>query len=118
MLETGDCFFLTLAFKDCFLNSTSPQTRRRYVTQFFRDISALDAVANIDFGKINGREHYRAVVLVDYIDFHFWKYGNLDFRICKCKDIDSERLSTYVAKLTNYAIKVTTKRSNIIYLLK
>lgn len=114
MLLNNNCIFLTLTFTDRVLSNTSDATRRRYVTRVLKDMSS-DYVANIDFGLKNGREHYHAIVVSNSVDHSIWKYGNLDFRRCCCGDNDIIRMSKYINKLTNHAIKKTTKRNAIIY---
>lgn len=140
ILTTSDTvIFLTLTFTDDALAKTSPDTRRQYVRRYLGQFG-FDFVANIDFGAKNGREHYHAVV-GGKIDLKPWteKMGGTNVRIVKAPEftqkrvpkryqglpqeeiekrmaIDDEKaLSKYVAKLTNHAIKETTKRSCCIY---
>lgn len=131
--------FITLTFCDKILQNSTPTTRRRYVTRYLKSQSKY-YVANIDFGEKNGREHYHAVVL-GRINLDPWKkyghifaesvgnrkeltrknvpnrYKSLDEKTQKALMLrDTEKkLAKYVAKLTNHAIKETTKRSVIIY---
>ena len=70
-------------------------------------------VANIDFGKNTEREHYHALVLVDRIN-DTWDYGFTWFERVHRSD-SAATLAKYVSKLTNHAIKETTKRSCYIY---
>lgn len=107
------CLFLTITFNNDTLGVTSAQTRRKYVTLFLK--SYCDCyVANIDFGKKNGREHYHAVVLpYTKINFNDWKYGCINFEYIHTPN--SRALAKYTAKLTNHAIKETTKRCATIY---
>ena len=75
-------------------------------------------VANIDYGSKNKREHYHALINCDKVDFKSWrKYGNINAKRVRNKDIESDKtkLSKYIAKLSNHAIKETTKRSCLIY---
>lgn len=119
-----DCLFLTLTFKNEVLSSTSPKSRRDYVSRFLKQ-SGVPYVANIDFGAKNGREHYHAILCTDKIDYHLWKYGLIngikirnDIKTDEYGVLTSEtveRLARYVAKLTNHAIKESTKRCSIIY---
>lgn len=117
MMVLGSCSFLTLTFTDDVLNSTSEETRRRYVSRFLKSIST-DYVANIDWGKQNGREHYHAVVLGTDFEMVGWdKYG---FSNCKKVAINddttnSSRMSKYIYKLSNHATKLSTQRKKIIY---
>lgn len=115
LISYNTSFFLTLTFTNHYLESTDSFTRRRYVSRFLKSISN-DYVANIDFGKKKGREHYHAIVNCDYINSKLWKYGNLDFELINNTDsLSSEKLSKYISKLTNHAIKETCKRNHIIY---
>lgn len=131
--------FITLTFSDKTLQNSTPETRRRYVTRYLKSQSKY-YVANKDFGEKNGREHYHAVVL-GRVDLSGWqKYGHIlaeavgnrkeltrknvpkrykeldaqTQRACMIRDTE-KKLSKYVSKLTNHAIKKTTKRSAVIY---
>ena len=117
MMVLGSCSFLTLTFKDDVLNSTSEETRRRYVSRFLKSIST-DYVANIDWGKQNGREHYHAVISGIDFDMSDWdQYGFSDSRTIGRKDdkCTSSKISKYLYKLSNHAKKETTRRKKIIY---
>lgn len=132
--------FLTLTFKDDVFETTTDTTRRRYVQRLLTD-TGYPYVGNIDFGAKNGREHYHAVV-GGYVDFTEWTkhYGfafsefvkypfeemrffipnkykdlSLDEAIERTKADSEKRLSKYISKLTNHAIKETTKRNVCIY---
>ena len=113
-LEDGNCVFLTLTFNPDTLDNTSADTRRQYVRRYLNSLNA-PYVANIDFGKKNGREHYHAVVRVNRVDFKGWhKYGAINGEdIHHAYDIG--KLSNYITKLTRHAIKETTKRSVVLY---
>lgn len=116
MLESSqNCVFLTLTFTDDVLATTTPQTRRKYVSRFLND-HATEYIANIDFGGKNGREHYHAVCN-SRVNPKDWEYGNLDVKIVRYNPDkpDATRLAKYVCKLTNHAIKETTKRCALIY---
>lgn len=129
--------FLTLTFSDETLERTSADTRRRYVRRYLA-FYGVPYVANIDFGAKNGREHYHAVIGCP-VDLDFWN-AKCGFALSECitpnrwKTVPKKyanlspaeqsermhydtlvRLSKYVAKLTNHAIKETTKRSAVIY---
>ena len=114
LLESGTCYFLTLTFSDDTLSETSRQTRRKYVTLFLKSISEK-YVANIDFGEQNGREHYHAVVLADKVSLSDWEqYGFGNAKKVR-KKTDNVALGKYIGKLTNHAIKATTKGNRAIY---
>ncbi len=130
--------FITLTFNDETLAKTSPETRRKYVQRYLTELKC-DYVANIDFGAKNGREHYHAVVGGIANESKWMKYGFFnrlwvkigDERLRKVpkryealsaeeiekrmQEDNEKRLAKYVAKLTNHAIKETTKRSVIMY---
>lgn len=114
LLEHGQCYFLTFTFNNATLENTSPDTRRRYVRRFLSNVSD-GYVANIDFGKDFEREHYHAVVLVDHIDMTPWDIHGFSLAKPVRQVEDSTALSKYIAKLTNHAIKETTKGSRVIY---
>ena len=113
----GSCSFLTLTFTDAVLSNTTEETRRRYVSRFLKSIST-DYVANIDWGKQNGREHYHAVVFGTDFEMSGWdKYGFSDCRTIgrKNDDTTSKKISKYIYKLSNHATKETTRCKKIIY---
>ena len=117
MMVLGSCSFLTLTFTDAVLSNTTEETRRRYVSRFLKSIST-DYVANIDWGKQNGREHYHAVISGIDFDMSDWdKYGFSDRRTIGRKDDEctSSKISKYIYKLSNHATKETTRRKKIIY---
>lgn len=131
--------FLTLTFSDKILQNSTPQDRRRYVKRYLKSQSDY-YIANLDFGELNGREHYHAVILGN-VDLEPWrKFGAINVQNVgnrkeltrkkvpkRYRDLDEKtantlmrrdtekKLSKYVAKLTNHAIKETTKRSAIMY---
>lgn len=119
------CLFLTLTFTDKTLDNTSKDTRRRYVINYLKSFDSY-YIANIDFGRKNEREHYHAIICSDKIDYSSWhKYGAIkgekvrnnlsidDFGVISNES--NERIAKYINKLTNHAIKETTKANRIIY---
>lgn len=114
MFDKGNVVFLTLTFTDEVLQNTIPQSRRDYVRKFLKSISN-DYVGNIDFGAKNGREHYHAVLLTDVEDFSSWTYGFYKAERVRKDGLDALRVAKYISKLTNHAIKNTTKRNALIY---
>lgn len=116
MLTTSpECVFVTLTFRDDVLASTSSETRRQYVRKWLKQYGTL-YVANIDYGGQHGREHYHAVINAR-VSPKTWKYGILNCESVKYtpNDKTSLKLAKYVSKLTNHAIKETTKRCALIY---
>lgn len=117
MLKNGNCIFITLTFNDDCLKNTNEKQRRTFVSRYLKTFNSM-YIANIDFGKENNREHYHAIIQSDNIDLSEWrKHGNINVERIRNRDIDKDciRLSKYVAKLSNHAIKETTKRSTLIY---
>lgn len=112
-IEDGKCCFLTLTFRDEILDKTSPETRRKYISRFLKSFG-VPYVANKDFGKDFGREHYHAVIKTARIDMQSYDYGFI-FAETIHQTKDNVKLAKYIAKLTNHAIKETTKRSVLLY---
>lgn len=115
-LKSGECLFVTLTFTDEVLEKTSADTRRQYVRKFLKENSDR-YVANIDFGEKNGREHYHAVIQCDKLNLDSWrnKCGNLKVEKIRVDEKAPERIGKYISKLTNHAIKETTRRNALIY---
>lgn len=114
-LLKGQCIWLTLTFSEEVLKSTSVETRRKYVSRYLKSQSDY-YLANIDFGKRNEREHYHAIVVSDFLYTEGWKDYGFTWTERIKNHIDCEKkLAKYVSKLTNHAIKETTKRQCYIY---
>lgn len=115
MITSGSCIFLTLTFTDKVLDSTSQETRKRYIKRALKTMSDT-YIANIDYGSKKEREHYHAIVLADRVDHNTWKYGNIDFERVRVEQEDSPvKIAKYITKLTNHAIKETVKQNRLIY---
>lgn len=112
-IEDGKCCFLTLTFRDEILKKTTPETRRTYIRKFLKSFG-VPYVANKDFGKDFGREHYHAVIKTARIDMQSYDYGFI-FAETIHQTKNNVKLAKYIAKLTNHAIKETTKRSVLLY---
>lgn len=112
---SNKALFLTLTFSDDTIARTTIPTRRRYVSRYLKSQSAF-YIANIDFGARNGREHYHAVVVGQSIDYNAWhSLGAIKgLKIAPTRN-DTTRVSKYVAKLSNHAIKETTRSVRLIY---
>ena len=110
----GNAIFLTLTFTDEVLQNTSFETRRRYVARYLKD-NSTKYVANVDFGGLKGREHYHAVVdrNISFKDWH--KYGAIKAERVNIKYVDSVRVSKYIVKLTNHALKIKDNVPRLIY---
>ena len=113
MLSSGTCLFLTFTFTNDVLKRTKMDTRRQKVRRFLSAYSNT-YIANIDFGKKNGREHYHALILLEEIDYRAYSYGALNGQRVRSTN-DFERLAKYISKLTNHAIKNTSRGFKIVY---
>lgn len=115
MLSKGDCIFVTMTFTDDVLNSTDTKQRRVIVSRYLKTFKCV-YIANIDFGAKNHREHYHAIIQSSSIDLSLWrKFGNINVERIKCLNACETKLAKYISKLSNHAIKETTKRSSLIY---
>lgn len=116
MLCKGQCIFLTMTFTDYDLSHSTFEDRRRWVRRYLKSQSDY-YIANLDFGEKNGREHYHAVILADQVDYNAWnqKHGNINGKKIHAGVDDAKRLSKYVSKLTNHAIKNTAASNRVIY---
>ena len=113
MISQGDAFFLTLTFTDVVLAATSEQTRRRYVARYLKQISSF-YVANIDYGKDFGREHYHAVINIPDKRTK-WIYGYSLARKIRHREVDNTRTSKYMSKISNHALKDSGRFKRLIY---
>ena len=113
MLESGNCIFLTFTFTDEVLAKTNEDTRRQKVRRYLSSYNC-EYVANIDFGKKNGREHYHALIQCNNVDYNAFDYGALNGERVRSTN-DFAKLAKYISKLTNHAIKDTAKGSRLIY---
>lgn len=117
IITTSRSLFLTLTFNDNTLNETTEKERRILVSRYLKKHNAK-YVGNIDFGSKNHREHYHAVIGCETVNCDLWhKYGAIKVEKVRLKDFESDntKISKYIAKLTNHAIKETTRRSALIY---
>lgn len=111
---SGSAWFITITFNPETLSKTNEKTRRVYVSRWLKSLSPF-YVANIDYGKTKGREHYHAVITSDQRPPKTWSYGFIDILKVKTTETDTKRISKYISKLTNHAIKNTTRSKRIIY---
>lgn len=110
--EQDHCFFVTFTFRDDVLSSTSERTRHRYVADYLGK-HCRDYVANVDYGRKTGREHYHAVVSFNNIlpPKEEWPYGFFKYKpINKGVEYSHSKITAYIVKLVNHAGKVDTGR--------
>ena len=113
-VASGKAWFITITFSPETLAKTNEKTRRVYVSRWLKSLTPF-YVANIDYGKNKGREHYHAVITSDQRPPKSWSYGFVDILKVATTETDTKRISKYISKLTNHAIKNTTKSKRIIY---
>lgn len=115
IMDLGTCIFFTLTFTDEVLSSTTEKQRRRYVQMFCKRNSNM-YIANIDFGKQKGREHYHGIMLCsDPSIVEKWEYGYSNAKIVHDNKEDTDRLSRYILKIANHFVKESVKRNYVIY---
>lgn len=111
MIMQNDALFLTFTFTDDVLASTTFEKRKRYIKDWLSKLNC-HYVANLDYGKKNGREHYHAVVGISSVDFGSYSLGSLN-GIKIRQGSNSIALSRYIVKLTSHCLKNTAR--TIIY---
>ena len=118
IIAEKESLFLTLTFNDDTLSKTTPEERRTLVSRYLKEHNAK-YVANVDYGAKNHREHYHAIIGTSKVNYKRWlKNGTVNFehiRLKKDLENDTIKLSKYISKLTNHAIKETTKRCALLY---
>lgn len=116
MLLSGSCIFLTLTFDDVSLNTTTAKERRVAVSRYLKQYKCK-YIANIDFGGVGNREHYHAIINTNKVDYSLWRYGSINGERIRNRNINCDRfkLAKYICKLSNHAIKETTRRCSLIY---
>ena len=102
-LLQSDCLFLSMTFTDKFLEDNKKyETRRRKVREYLNSLGC-HYIANIDFGKLTGREHYHAIVQIDQVNHKDYKFGNLDFE--RITVANEAKLAHYINKLVIHSVK-------------
>lgn len=130
MLSEYECTFLTLTFSDAYLLNSTPQARRLAIQRFLNSLECC-YIGNVDFGnddiyvsdkgdvrKGTKREHYHAIVARPITIDDRKRYKTLGYGSLCAKSIlvpNAKALSKYVSKLTNHAVKETTKRCALLY---
>lgn len=113
-------YLVSLTFTDECLNSTKAETRERYVKDYLNQVS-VDYFACIDFGKVDKREHYHAIIVTDEPTYSFkpkrqefwkflddkaeWKHGFYSLRLMYSAEKDIYKTMNYALKASDYAFK-------------
>lgn len=115
LLSEGECLFLTLTFSESVLHNTDTKQRRALVKDYLNALSC-DYIANIDFGKVNEREHYHAVVSCGKVDYTLWhKNGAIRGEKVRLKGKSGDNIARYIDKLSLHALKDTTYRNRMLF---
>lgn len=113
MLSKGECLWLTFTFDDKKIHGIDDERQLYYVKKWLRKWT-LEYVLNVDYGVKNGRKHYHAIALVDKIvDYTDYEIGALNGS--KINNKNYQALGNYIIKLTNHALKNSTKFEKIIF---
>lgn len=118
-LLSKPAIFLTINFNDNYLNNTKKETRRQHITRYLNSFG-VPYVANIDFGKKNEREHYHAIIQLETIptgkncEWVIKNRGCIYAERVRSEN-DYKKLSEYILKFTNHALKTSTRSCNCIY---
>lgn len=109
MIESEkNVYFLTFTFNDenLPLNDTQKILSGNTLHDFMIDNNVLMYVANVDYGKKNGRFHWHAVALSENPFSHeFWTMGTVNFKKVPKTSIPL-KLTRYIIKLKRHATKV------------
>ena len=112
-------YLVSLTFTDDVLNSTSAETRKKYIQRFLND-NTVDFFACADFGEEMGREHYHAICRISnkqfvpylrgktifYEVYPFdYPYGFISIREISLNPQDAEKSLFYAFKSSLYAFK-------------
>jgi hypothetical protein len=110
MIENqSNVYFLTFTFNDknLPLNDTQKIKSGNTLHDFMMNNGVSMYVANIDYGKENGRFHWHAVALSENPFSHeFWKMGAVNFKKVPKSSIPL-KLTRYLIKLKRHATKIT-----------
>lgn len=122
-LASYDLIFLTMTFTDDDLKRYNYETRREYISEFLNKNTDY-YIANVDFGKEKEREHYHAIIVskskISRSSYQEYFKGNINFKYVKrhnnyFDETQSDKIAKYINKLTNHAIKDTTKDCRSIF---
>ena len=125
-VASSNAWWITLNFNDRVL-SLSEDTRRQYVRRYFSK-HYPHYVANIDYGSnkeyvdrkgnirtATNREHYHAVILSDKRPNIQWEHGFSHIEKINVHKLSLHKITLYITKLSNHALKNSTKNKRIIY---
>lgn len=114
ILASNKAIFLTLTFNDNSLSRYDFIFLKTAVRKFLKS-QCSNYVCNADYGSLNNRLHFHALVVPinDLIDYSLYPYGAINGR--KVYLSNTTRLSRYILKLSYHAIKDSTDNNRLIY---
>lgn len=126
MLESGHCIWCTFTWKNKVFKTTNEETRRQYVRRHLNSFNC-PYIANIDYGSDNEyisrkkqvkkgtqREHYHAIIQIDKLPMK-WSFGWEYLEHITIEEDTTYKMSKYLNKLTNHAIKESARGRTLIY---
>lgn len=116
-------YFVTFTFDDYYVKLCDRSRKDLIKSSLYSFSSDIKYICNIDYGKTTERLHYHCIVATndsENLSKHLQSaYPCFTYteRIRLSKD-DLKRTSKYINKLSNHAIKDTTKHSRVLYNFK
>lgn len=116
-------YFCTFTFDDYYINLCDRTRKDLIKSSLYSFSSDIKYICNIDYGKSTERLHYHCIVatndnksLTNHLNNVYPCFSYTE-EIRTSKE-DLKRISKYINKLSNHAIKETTKNSRILYNFK
>lgn len=116
-------YFITFTFSDKYIDKCDRTKKDLIKNSLMSFDSDLYYILNIDYGKTNEREHYHAIVGTEY-DLNLGNYLDLVYpcftktELIRFDSNSFKKIPKYINKLSNHAIKNTTRNSRIVFNFK
>lgn len=118
LIKSKTAVFFTLTFRDDVLDTTSTDSRHKYVLRWLETFFP-DFVANIDFSPKTGREHYHGIAPfpIGKEARTAWNaFGSINFEKIRNQQSSAVKTSKYITKLSAHALKESCGHSyRVIY---
>lgn len=116
-------YFVTFTFDDQLINRCDRTKRDLIKSSLLSFDSNIKFILNVDYGKKTEREHYHCIVATNNnfsLSIHLKNTYPCFTKteLCNKKSSDLKRLSKYINKLTNHALKDSTKNKRIYFNFK
>lgn len=106
----NESYFLTLTFNNEILENTTKEKRLLIIKNYLNN-QTDKYILNCDYGKLNEREHYHALVVAKdkFINFTLYdsKYGHIQSRPINLNQ--NQSLESHTKILLNHALKETSE---------